>query len=190
MKTLFLAVVCVSVGAAAQGVPSDRQALRVDARERRDDRRDAVALEVLLARFDAARARNDRAALDLITRELKMRVNREVVESKVEVLKDAREVRQDRRELVGDQVRGKPAADDRRDLRDDRRDLAVEAASLGRVKAIDVELAGLVGKSDVASLNRTRALMVELIGMGWNELGRDRRETREDRRELREDRRN
>lgn len=178
MNVLFLAVVCVSVGQIA----ADKQALRVDARERRDDARDAVALEVLLARFDAARGRNDVAALMGIQRALKAQVAREVAETRVEVVKDGREIRQGRRE-VG-------TKDDRRDLRDDKRDFAVEAASLARVKAIDAELGTLAGKADGASLDRTRALIVELIGMGWNELGRDRRETREDRRELREDRRN
>lgn len=163
----------------------DRRALREDGREKRDDRHDALALENLLARFDAARVRNDPLALTGITQELKRRVEREVVEGRVELGKDGREIRQDKREVVRDGTR-----DDRRDLRGDRRDALVEAGGLVRVKAINLELAGLVNRVDPASLDRTRALMAELIALGWNELGQDRRETREDRRELREDRRN
>ena len=40
--------------------------------------------------FDAARARNDVAGLLLIERELKVRVERELRESRVEVAKDGR----------------------------------------------------------------------------------------------------
>lgn len=183
MNALFVAVVWVSLGQVA----ADRQALRADAREKRDDRRDAAALEVLLARFDAARARNDLGGLAAVERELKNRVEREVVESKVELAKDAREVRQDRREVAGDKRRGQGTRDDRRDLRDDRRDAVVEAGALARVKAINGELGALLGKTDAASLTAKRALLVELIGLGWHELGGDHREAREDRRELRED---
>jgi len=163
----------------------DRKALREDNREKRDDQRDVLALDNLLLRFDAARARNDGPALMGITRELKNRVEREVVETKVELGKDGKELRQDRREVGRDGTR-----DDWRDLRDDRRDARVEAGSLVRVKAINQELAGLVDRVDPASLDHTRALITELMRMGWNELGQDRREKREDHRELTEDRRN
>lgn len=192
----ILLVAVLSAGCASAQVPrdraekaSDRKALRVDARERRDDTRDALSLENLLARYDAARAHHDFSGLSVLDRELKSKVERELAESRSELSNDAKEVRQDRREVARDRRELQPARDDRQDLRDDRRDALVEAGGLVRVKAINVELNGLLGKTDPASFDRKRELLVELIRLGWSELGQDRREAREDHRELREDRR-
>lgn len=203
-------LVCFAVPAFAQlrrdraEKAADHRALRQDGRQTRDDWRDAAALGSLLQRFDAARAANDASKLASLQAELRRRTQAELAEGAKEQALDAKEIRQDlrekgsdRRELVKDAVQGKPvqAADDRRDLRDDRRDtrddrrdLARESAAQARVRAIDLELAGLVGKTDGASLDRTRAVIVELQSLAAKEVGQNGQERREDRRELREDR--
>ena len=207
----FVLSVCLAVPAFAQlrrdraEKPVDHRALRQDARQSRDDWRDAAALGQLLQRFDAARAANDVAGLAAVQNELRRRTKAELAEGAKEKSLDAQELRQDRREkasdrheLAKDAVQGKPVQavddrrvlrDDRRDLRDDRRDLAQESAAQARVRALDAELAGLVGKVDLPSLDRTRAVIVELQGLAAKEVGQNGQERREDRRELREDRR-
>ncbi len=211
MRTTALFAVLFAVSAQAQVLrdriekAQDRKALRQDARERVDDRRDVAAAQALLADFDAARARNDAAALAAIDGRVSAALEREQREGRWELAKDRQEVRQDRRELATDRrelrkdvVQGKPlqAADDLRDKRDDRRDLAddkrdarVEGRQGLRIAAMRTEWAALAGKMDAASLDVKRALIAEYIGFSRGELVQDRKETREDRRELREDRR-
>jgi len=210
--SILFAVLMCSCAAHAQ-VPRDRaekavdrQALRQDARQTRDDWRDAARLEGLIARFDAARARGDLAALGAIDAELQRLLAGELAESRAEYAQDRAEIRQDRRELGSDrrELRRDVATgrgpgvkaddvrdrnDDRRDLRDDRRDSRAEALHGGRVLQIDAELRGLTGRADGPSLDRKRALMGELVALARQEIRQDSRESGEDRRELREDRR-
>ena len=168
---------------------ADARELRTDRREMRDDLADARRLQVLLDRFDAARAKPDPAALAVIDGEMVTLARRETREDAVEVGKDVRELRRDRREIRHDVREGKDARDDRHDRRDDRRDLAVEAANHAKRKVIAQRLIALAGKQDVPSLDAKRGALVELIAMARAEIRQDVVEKREDRRERREDRR-
>ncbi|MBK7859524.1 MAG: hypothetical protein IPJ65_13055 [Archangiaceae bacterium] len=210
--SILLGVLMFTSLAQAQGVrdrvekAGDRQALRQDAREKRDDLRDGARLESLLARFDAARAHNDVTALLGVDAELRRLIAGELAESRAEYGKDRAEVRQDqrelgsdRRELARDQVTGRGPAvkvddrhdrnDDRRDLAGDRRDARDEVRHAVRVAEIDAEYARLQGRADRGSLDRKRSLLTELLALSRHELRQDSREAAEDRRELREDRR-
>lgn len=211
---LLAVLLCSSIASVAEAQvlrdrgekASDRQALRQDVQEGRDDWRDAARLEALLSRFDAARARGDQAALLAIDAEVRRLLAGEVAESRVEYVKDRGEMRQDQRELASDRRElGRDHAagrgpgvkaddvrdrnDDRRDLRDDRRDARAEARHVFRIAEIDSELGRLSGRADARSLDRKRVLLAELVGLARQELRQDRREAGEDVRELREDRR-
>ncbi|MBL8952791.1 MAG: hypothetical protein JNK82_18565 [Myxococcaceae bacterium] len=188
---ILLAVLLCACAANAQ-VAKDRQELRQDARQTRDDWRDAARLESLIARFDAARGRGDTRGLAAVEAELSRLLANELTESRRELSQDQRELGSDRRELRRDIANGRRAgvrADDVRDLRDDRRDARAEAVHGARVLQIDSELRGLSGRADGPSLDRKRELMGELVVLARQEVRQDARESGEDRRELREDRR-
>lgn len=165
----------------------DRRELRQDRRELGDDRRDLAWMEQLVARFDAARARRNRAALAAVEGDALRTLDRELQEARVEVAKSAGEARRS-----GGEVRRadspRELRDDRRDLRDDRRDLRDDRRDAARVSAIRSEFHALRGRMDPRALDRKRTLLVEMTRMARAELQEDRRELREDRRELREDR--
>jgi len=182
----------------------DRRELAQDRRETRDDWRDLKRLEGLLARFDAARAANDLAALGRLDAELRALAGMEVREGQKELARDVKEVRRDtrevrdeRREARADVAQGRPVAaandrrdlaDDKRDRRDDVRDARVEAAQTNRAAQIGAQLQALAGRVDPASLDQRRGLHLQLIALAKAELKGDARERAEDRRELREDR--
>jgi hypothetical protein len=212
MKKFALALLTLSACASAQ-VRRDNHELRQDANQRagdqlrrNDDRRDLVKIDLLVARFDKARAIKNLAELTAVDEDLRRYMKQELVESKVEVAEDVREVRQgqqesasDRRELVRDNIQGKgPIAraddrhdlrDDRRDVRDDKRDALKEAKTLEWKKAINADLETLYGKTDDKSLDQKRMRMAQLDRLSRGEVLDDTKELREDRRETREDRR-
>jgi hypothetical protein len=149
----------------------DRHEMRQDRRELRDDRRDLAWYRDLLARYDSARTRRDRFALRAIEDEVSSALARELRESRVELARSEREVRQEWRE--GDR---QGMNDDLRDRHDDRRDLR-------RIAAIDREFTSLRGRMDRRGLERKRTLIVELNRLAQAELREDHRERREDRRD-------
>jgi hypothetical protein len=196
LPLLLAAALAVPALASAQPIPGpaerggDRRELRQDRRELRDDRGDAGRLEALLARLDAARARRDRRQLAAIDDAVLRELAADRAETRVEVARDAREVRDARREVRADDRDGRWGdADDRHDFRDDRRDLEAERRIAHRRAEIDRDLRALRGRYGPPALERRRALVVELVGLARGELSGDVRELREDRRELREDRR-
>lgn len=213
MKTQgMLAVLVIAIPMAAGAGPSDRmqkaqdrREIRTDKAQRFDDWRDLNRLQGVLAKFDAARARQDFAGLNAAEAELRALIAREVSEgqaelaqAKAEVRRDTREVRSENRDVRNDLAQGKTGQamndihdkrDDLRDRRDDIRDAKVERAELVRVRGIGVEMQTLAGRVDPWSLNRKRALIGELIDLSKREMAQDRREIHEDHRELREDRR-
>ncbi len=181
--------------AAAQPYPQgpraeDRRELRQDRRELADDRRDAFDVRQLLARWDGARGRRERAEVEA---DVARMLQREIQEGRAELARDRGELGHDARDLRGERRDAgfdrRDLRDDRRDLRDDRRDLRDDRRDLARVTAIDGEWTRLRGRMDRRAVERKRNLLVELSHMARAELREDRGERREDRRELREDRR-
>lgn len=219
MKRLALVLVVASAvpatSAFAQPRPEQRQdrrelrqdnkELRQDNRATRDDIRDARRYAMLLQAFDQAVAsRQPPAMMDIDRRvmaaiEGEMREsNREVVQKGAEAARSQNEVRNDRREVGRDNLRGQPvqAADDRRDLRDDRRDAKDdrrdarrEMGENNRIRAIQQEYASLANRLEPPAVSRKRALIVELNVMASKEIREDVKEKREDVKEKREDRR-
>jgi hypothetical protein len=200
---LSLPVILVSGNVSAQAWQNrtdrgeDRREVRQTVREMQDDLRDLRTLQDLLSRFDAARARKNRAALSRIEVELREHLREELAENRHELAKDKAEVRQAQRELESSrreaaQVgwhRPGERADLRDELRDDRRDLAREQRRLQERQRIAQELRKLEGRQDPRSLDHMRSLLVQLIGLAQSEVVENRKEIREDRRETREDRR-
>lgn len=174
-----LLVAVVPAFAAAQYPPQpypgehaeDRREMGQDRRELRDDRRDLRWYRDLLARYDTARTRRDRFALRAVEDEVSSALARELRESRIELARSDREVRQEWRE--GDRH---GMNDDLRDRHDDRRDLR-------RIAAIDREFTSLRGRMDRRGLERKRTLIVELNRLAQAELREDHRERREDRRD-------
>jgi hypothetical protein len=182
IRTALAALVLVPALAGAQPAPGPRQ----DRRELADDRRDAMYVQQLLARFDDAAGRRDKRALRAVEADVARLLESERREARVEVASARAEVRDERRDVHDG--RGDPR-DDRRDLRDDRRDLRDDRRDLQRVKELDKEWSRLRGRIDRRSVERKRAVLVELARLTRAEVHEDGRELREDRREVREDRR-
>jgi hypothetical protein len=217
MRNLVLAALTLSSLAFAQTPGRDVREERRDQREANRDRAevwkdwaDVDRLAGLMQRFDAARARRDADGLSLVDAELQQLVRSEIHADKGKVKEEARDVRRDekdmrrdRAEVRGDVVEGRPGmarADvrderqDRRDMRADERHVEGEVVNLERVRAIQMELNGLVNRFDNPSLDAKRRLMGELIDLARREAARNGREAREtqgkvgeDRRQIRED---
>lgn len=172
-------LIALPVAGAAQYAPAppdraaDRRELRQDRRELADDRRDLAWFDLLVSRFDAARAGRNRRALAVVENDAAWALDRELHEARREVARSRQEVRRD-----GCDDRDR--RDDRRDLRDDRRDAR-------RIAALRAEFHDLRGQMSRRALDRKRAVIVELQRLARLELREDRRELREDRREARAD---
>lgn len=208
---MVVATTMMAGGSAMAGGPNpieragDRQELREDGRETAADRWDLARLDALRGRYVAARAGGRGGLIAQLDQEVMAELRMEVRETKVETVDKRHELRAsvaerngERREVVRDIVRGRPAkaardardlGDDRRDVRDDQRDLAAEAASLERKRVIRDGYAGLVGRLDAASVNAKLGLIDRAIAEARLEVRHDVQERAEDRRELREDRR-
>jgi hypothetical protein len=217
MRNLVLAALTLSSLAFAQTPGRDVREERRDQREANKDRAevwkdwaDVDRLAGLMQRFDTARARRDADGLSLVDAELQQLVRSEIRADKGKVKEEARDVRRDekdmrrdRAEVRGDVVEGRPGmarADvrderqDRRDMRADERHVEGEVVNLERVRAIQMELNGLVNRFDNPSLDAKRRLMGELMELARREAARNGREAREtqgrvgeDRRQIRED---
>ncbi|RKG98585.1 hypothetical protein [Corallococcus carmarthensis] len=161
----------------------DRQELRQDARETRDDHHDLRQLESLLSRYDSARGRSARRDLLQVEDELRGYVASELSESRRELSQDKKEARTSAREVHHDGNR----YDDRKDHRDDVRDARQESRALQQTRSISQELNGLYGRMDSGSLSRKRMLIADLVQLARAEQSQNRQETREDHREARED---
>jgi hypothetical protein len=191
-RILFGVAVTAGLSSLAQGRwerAEDRRELRQDQRETRDDRRDLLQVEVLLERFDAARAARRMPELLELDARLRELVRRELAEGRHELAKDAAELARAKGEVRRDEVAlasGRPAGraivNDRRDRRDDRRDLREEEATQVRRRQIATTLDAMAGRVDPASLSRRRELTVAWRDLAVYELGQDRREKREDHR--------
>ena len=199
----------MSSGAALAAPPGermgDRQEVREDRRETRDDLWDAARLQALLNDYRAARRARDGGALSALDNRFMAEIVVEVHESRVETGEKADEVRDargerngERREVVKDVVTDHPGhaandrrdlRDDRRDLRDDRHDLAKEAAALKRKKAIRDAYQQQLGRVDGRSLGIKEGLIKKAVAEAKLEVRQDVKEKHEDVRELREDRR-
>ncbi len=221
MSRWLLALVLTSAAAGSahaqvardrQEKAQDRREIAQDQRQIADDANDIRHLQILIGRFDRARATGNAVELQAVDNEVRRVVaielqegRREQAQKNAEVARSAGEVRSERREVGRDVRNGRPGAaardrrdarDDRRDLRDDVRDAQKESAQNQRRYNIAVELNGLAGRLDPPSLERKRTLMVQLLreaGIEYREsvkeANEDRKELREDRRETREDRR-
>ncbi len=161
----------------------DRQELRQDARETRDDHQDLRQVESLLARYDSARGRGARRDILQVEQELRGYVNAELNESHRELAQDKQEARSSAREVRHDGYR----SDDRKDHRDDVRDVRQESRALQQTRSIAQELNGLYGRLDSGSITRKRMLIADLVQLARAETAQNRQEMREDRREARED---
>ena len=188
-------LVCATAHAQTPEVRRDKQELRENRAQTRDDWLDLKRLEGLLARFDRARATNNANELNICDTELRWLVNtelgegrKEIAQDRREVGRDTREVREGRREAWETGDRGE-VREERRERRDDVRDTKRKIAMHRERRRIALELQALAARRDPAALDRKRALTVEMINLARHELGQDVRERREDRREMREDRR-
>ncbi|WP_223643182.1 hypothetical protein [Corallococcus sp. EGB] len=161
----------------------DRQELRQDAREARDDYQDLRQVESLLARYDSARGRGARRDLLQVEQDLRGYVASELNESRRELAQDKQEARASAHEVRRDGYR----YDDRKDHRDDVRDVRQESRALRQTRSIAQELNGLYGHMDSGSLTRKRMLIADLVQLAREETAQNRQEMREDRREARED---
>jgi len=166
----------------------NRQELRADRAEQRDDKRDLAELKAVLADFDRARARKNDRELSAVEVRLKRLLSAELAEGRVELASDKAEARRSANEVRHAGGRWE-SRDDRQDRRDDRRDVQEEAASQRARLRVARELDALVGSRRASDLKRQRSLIVELINLGEQELRQNGQERREDRRERREDRR-
>jgi hypothetical protein len=191
MKNWLLATMALSLPALAHAGdfrhPSeqarDRQELRQDVRESRDDHFDLRQVESLLARYDSARGRNSRHDLLRVEEELRGYVASELNETRRELAKDKQEARASAHEVRYDGYR----RDDIRDHRDDVRDARQESRALQQTRGIAQQLNGLYGRMDSGSLARKRMLLADLVQMARTEQAQNRQEMREDWREARED---
>ncbi|MBZ4335277.1 hypothetical protein NR800_35815 [Corallococcus interemptor] len=161
----------------------DRQELRQDARETRDDRYDLRHVESLLSRYDSARGRAARRDLLQVEEDVRRYVASELNETRRELAQDKQEARASAREVRHDGYR----YDDRKDHRDDVRDARQESRALRQTRSIAQELNALYGRLDSGSLSRKRMLLADLVQLARTETAQNRQETREDRREARED---
>lgn len=161
----------------------DRQELRQDARESRDDHYDLRQVESLLARYDSARGRSARRDLLQVEEDVRRYVASELNETRRELAQDKQEARASAREVHRDGHR----YDDRKDYRDDVRDVRQESRALRQTRSISQELNNLYGRLDSGSLSRKRMLIADLVQLARAEQSQNRKEMHEDRREARED---
>jgi hypothetical protein len=173
MRTTLAAVALAALPALAKAQPlppaPNRADRAQDRRELRDDRRDLLEAQALLARWEDARARRDRRALAAAEDDVLRALDRELREARAELGRSRGEAWHDR----GDPREWR---DGRRDARDDLRDLA-------RVSAIRDQLWSLRARADRRALDRKHGLLEELVQIARGELREDRLERREDRRE-------
>jgi hypothetical protein len=171
----------------------DHRELQQDRRELRDDQRDAAHAATLMARYDAARRRQDNVALAALDSEALRQMAAELAEGRAELRRDAaevaregHEVHQSRRER-GTESGPLVRADDRRDRRDDVRDARAKQEDGRHVGAIRSEYTALSGRMDAVSLDRKSALLADFLRRSRHELPTDAAERHEDRQERRED---
>ncbi len=182
----------------------NRQDLREDRRETRNDRWDAARLEKLLADYRKAaklkQTKRFKTLDDRFMAELALELvesNHEIVEKREEVRESREERNEERHEMVKDVVNGRPVAaahdaaelrDDRKDLRDDRRDRADERVGLELKRSMRDRYLSLLGKIDKDSVAQKLGIIEEALTEAKNELVGDVKERVEDRKEIIEDR--
>jgi uncharacterized protein YjbJ (UPF0337 family) len=182
----------------------NRQDLREDRRETRNDRWDALRLEKLLADYKKASKLKQTKRMKALDDRFMAELALELVESNVELAEKREEVREskderneERREMVKDVVKGRPVAaahdaaelrDDRRDLRDDRKDRATERVNLELKRNLRDRYQALLGKTDKDSVGQKIGLIEEALTTAKGELVGDIQERAEDRKEIIEDR--
>lgn len=114
--------------------------------ERRDDRRDARTLQVLLAEYDGARERRDRGTLRNVEQQVRYAIASELAESGQEL----------------NQARRGP-----------RRVAFRERATLERYAQIQARFGALEGRMGRRALDEKRSLIVELVDLARAELRED-----------------
>ena len=183
----------------------NRQAVREDRREVRNDRWDVARLTKVLNDYRAAAKSNAAQRLAGIEERFLAELNLELAESRTEVrekqaeVNDSRQERnEERREVVRDVVDGRPGkaardardlVDDRRDLADDRRDRNIEVRNLEAKRDIRQRFTTLKGQSARAAIDQKVKLMEDALKLARDEVGQSVQERIEDKREIREDRR-
>lgn len=168
-----------------------------------DDRADRGSIHALVASWNAAVARRDRAAELAADAAIRAWLNAELAEDSREVGQANAEVARSRAERNRSRAERnrsrtlddrRDLRDDRRDLRDDRRDRNVASHDLAVTREISARLAAMqpsfaAGTATSAQYAQKRALLHRLTVNARAEVRQSRREVREDGRELREDRR-
>lgn len=166
-----------------------------------DDRVDRAQINSIVAAWNSAVSRGDRAAERAADTRLTAWLNRERRENGADVARADRERRGSNMELArsrreanrsGTMDDRRDRRDDRRDARDDRRDQAAVVADAAQTRNIANRLAAMQGAFDSGSAtpaqyNEKRTLLARLTQMAAREVRRDNREGREDQRERRED---
>jgi hypothetical protein len=182
----------------------NRQAVREDRREVRNDRWDVARLTKVLNDYRAAAKSNAAKRLAGIEERFLAELNLELAESRVEVrekqaeVNDSRQERNgERREVVRDVVDGRPVqaargahelVDDRRDLADDRRDRNIEVRNLEAKRDIRTRFTTLKGQTGRESVDQKIKLIEDALKLARDEVGTSVQERIEDKREIREDR--
>lgn len=210
MKIVNFIFVGVLISASACGAQPRRREQRVNAHERRDNRRDIREdrrhLEQILTireQWLAALASGNHSQEVRADNALQTWLAKEIREADREVRENKRESRRSRREL-GNSRRHRRAApsprarhahrDDRRDLRDDKRDLSQARRMRAQMATVARQIQQLQPAFDTRSATQTqyerkRSLLTDLVRLSKAQLQQEKTERREDRRETREDRR-